>query len=89
MERTVKSLERELARVRTRLHASNEKLRASNATLSDEGTKLRFDIAELFKDNAGLRDRNATYLLRLKQEEQCREGWQARALKAETELEEA
>ena len=54
-------------------------LRASNDRLWDEGAELR-------KENAELRDRNSTYLMRLKHEEQCREGWQEQALAAEAEL---
>jgi len=49
-------------------------------------THLKRNIADLQKENAELKDRNSTYLLRLKQEEQNREGWQGRALQAEAEL---
>lgn len=61
--------------------------RSVNAKLSHEDTALLFMIAELRKENAELRDRNSTYLLRLNQEEQCRERWRARALKAEAQCE--
>lgn len=66
-----------------------EKLRASNTSLTDDATKLRFEIADLRKENAALRDRNSMHLLRLKQEEQCRENWQERAQKAEARVNEA
>ena len=68
------------------LRAEIAGLWASKARLSDEGIKLRFEIDMLKAKNAELRDRNSTYLLRLKQEEQCREGWQERAEQAEAEL---
>lgn len=72
-----------------KLKGQIEKLRASNTSLADDATKLRFEIADLRKENAALRDRNSMHLLRLKQEEQCRENWQERAQKAEARVNEA
>jgi len=62
------------------------RLRASNARLSDKDRKLRFEIDMLKAKIEALKDRNSTYLMRLKHEEQCREGWQERAEQAEAEL---
>jgi len=68
------------------LKARIARLCTSNDRLSDEGTRLQLEIAELRKENERLKDRNSTYLMRLKHEEQNREGWQGRAHQAEAEL---
>jgi len=78
MERTVESLEKTVVfdRVVTIpcLQARIDKFMVSNASLADDSAKCRLEIADLRKENAQLRERNSTCLLRLKQEEQCREG---------------
>ena len=68
------------------LKAEITRLRASNDRLSDDGIKLQFEIGGLWKEIEELKDRNSTYLMRLKSEEQNREGWQHRAEAAEAEL---
>jgi len=50
---------------------------------ASEGRTMVGQMRHMIQEMAELRDRNSTYLLRLKQEEQTCEGWRQRALKAE------
>lgn len=65
-------------------HRILQELAASEGrTLMGQVTHLAHEVVALRKEVAELRDRSSMGLLRLRQEEQCREGWRARALKAE------
>lgn len=90
MERTVDDLEKAVVFDRAvtipELQKEIAKLLASNASLSDDGAKCRFEIEGLRREVSELKDANSMKLLRLKQEEQYRENWQARAMQAEAEL---